>query len=193
MQAVCVFCGSNPGIDPRFLEGARALGAVLASSGRTLVYGGAKVGLMGAVADAALAGGGKVIGVLPQALVEREVAHSGLTELHVVSGMHERKKMMAGLADAFITMPGGLGTLEELFEMWTWAQLGLHRKPIGLLGPKAFFAPLLHYLDQLVAEGFVRPDHRERIALEEQPEPLLDWLERHEVAAAPKWLDGAIT
>ncbi len=175
------------------MEGAKALGTALAASGRVLVYGGAKVGLMGAVADAALASGGKVIGVLPQALVEREVAHRGLTELHIVSGMHERKKMMAGLADAFITMPGGLGTLEELFEVWTWANLGLHQKPLGLLGPKTFFAPLLQYLDQLVAQGFVRPEQRDRIAIEERPEPLLEWLERREPVIAPKWLNGSIT
>jgi uncharacterized protein (TIGR00730 family) len=168
------------------LEWARALGEALAATNRVLVYGGAKVGLMGAIADSVLASGGKVIGVLPQSLVEREVAHRGLTELHIVSSMHERKTMMAGFADAFIAMPGGLGTLEELFEMWTWAQLGLHQKPIGMLGSKTFFSPLLEFLDQLVSQGFVRPEHRQMVALEEDPYALLERLERHEPISVPK-------
>lgn len=178
MQTVCVFCGANSGVDARYLQGARHLGEALAATNRVLVYGGAKVGLMGAIADTVLAGGGKVIGVLPQSLVEREVAHQGLTELHIVPGMHERKTMMAGFADAFIMMPGGLGTLEEFFEVWTWSQLGLHRKPIGILGPQAFFAPLLAYLDHLVSEGFVRPEHRQLVVLEEEPNALLQRLAR---------------
>jgi uncharacterized protein (TIGR00730 family) len=193
MRAVCVFCGSSVGAEARFLDDARALGEALAASGRTLVYGGAKVGLMGAVADAVLAGGGKVIGVLPQVLVEREVAHRGLTELHVVSSMHERKMMMADSADAFIAMPGGLGTLEELFEVWTWAQLGLHQKPLGLFGPRTFFAPLLQYLDQLVVQKFVRAEHRQLVTLDEDPRALLEWLESREVAAARKRIDGSVT
>lgn len=176
MQTVCVFCGANPGIDPQFLQGARALGEALAATGRALVYGGAKVGLMGALADSVLAGGGKAIGVLPQSLVDREVAHRGLTELHIVSSMHERKTMMAAFADAFVMMPGGLGTLEEFFEVWTWAQLGLHRKPIGIFGPRAFFSPLLAYLDHLVSQGFVRPEHRRMVTLEENPNALLERL-----------------
>lgn len=178
MQSVCVFCGANSGIDPRYLQGARDLGRALAATNRALVYGGAKVGLMGAIADTVLAGGGKVIGVLPQSLVDREVAHRGLTELHIVSGMHERKTMMAGFADAFIMMPGGLGTLEEFFEVWTWAQLGLHQKPIGILGARAFFSPLLAYLDHLVAEGFVRAEHRKMVVLEEDANTLLERLAR---------------
>lgn len=178
MQAVCVFCGANSGIDPQFLQGARALGEALAATQRTLVYGGAKVGLMGAIADRALEAGGKVIGVLPQSLVEREVAHGGLTQLHIVSSMHERKTMMARLSDAFIMMPGGLGTLEEFFEVWTWAQLGLHQKPIGVFGPASFFSPLVAYLDHLVTQGFVRPEHRRMVALEEDPYSLLERLER---------------
>jgi uncharacterized protein (TIGR00730 family) len=178
MQTVCVFCGANPGVDPGFLEGARALGQALAATNRGLVYGGANVGLMGALADAVLAASGKVIGVLPQSLVDREVAHPGLTQLHIVSSMHERKTMMARFADAFIMMPGGLGTLEEFFEVWTWAQLGLHRKPIGIFGSKAFFSPLLAYLDHLVAQGFVRPEHRQMVTLEEDPNALLALLAR---------------
>jgi uncharacterized protein (TIGR00730 family) len=173
MQAVCVFCGASPGSDLHYLQAARALGEALAATNRVLVYGGAKVGLMGAIADTVLGAGGKVIGVMPQSLVEREVAHDGLTELHVVSSMHERKTMMAGFADAFIMMPGGLGTLEEFFEVWTWAQLGLHRKPLGIFGSKAFFSPLLAYLDQLVAQGFVRPEHRQMVTLDEDPNALL--------------------
>ena len=189
MKTVCVFCGASTGVDPSFLQGARALGERIAATERVLVYGGAKVGLMGAIADSALAAGGKVIGVLPQSLVDREVAHPGLTELHIVSGMHERKTMMAGFADAFIALPGGLGTLEEFFEVWTWAQLGLHQKPLGLLGPRAFFAPLVAYLDHLVAQGFVRPEHRQMVAFEQDPSALLERLEHHVPTVVPKWID----
>lgn len=188
MQAVCVFCGSSPGNDPSFVAGARALGQAIATTGRRLVYGGAKAGLMGAVADAALAAGGKVIGVLPQALVDREVAHQGLTELHIVTSMHERKMLMAERSDAFIAMPGGLGTLEEFFEVWTWAQLGLHQKPIGMFGSRAFFAPLLDYLDSLVRQGFVRPEYRQMVELEEEPHAMLERLEAHQPASVPKWI-----
>ena len=189
MRTVCVFCGSSPGADPSFLAGARALGQAIAATERVLVYGGAKVGLMGAVADSVLGAGGKAIGVIPQALVDREVAHGGLTELHVVSSMHERKMLMADLSDAFVAMPGGLGTLEELFEVWTWAQLGLHQKPIGLFGPTAFFAPLLQYLDHLVTQRFVRPEYRRMVTLDEDALTLLDRLDRHEPSAVPKWIE----
>lgn len=193
MRSVCVFCGSSPGADPRYIEGARLLGHAIATSNRALVYGGAKVGLMGAVADAALAAGGRVVGVLPQALVEKELAHPDLTELHIVSSMHERKQLMADRADAFVAMPGGLGTLEELFEVWTWAQLGIHQKPLGLFGPRDFFAPLLRYLDHLVHERFVRPQHRELIAVEESAEALLERLARHQPVPSPQWLDRSET
>jgi uncharacterized protein (TIGR00730 family) len=175
------------------VEAARALGQAIATSGRTLVYGGAKVGLMGAMADAALVAGGKVVGVLPQALVDREVAHRGLTELHIVSSMHERKQLMADRADAFVAMPGGLGTLEELFEVWTWAQLGLHRKPIALFGSREFFAPLLQYLDHLVAQRFVRPEHREMVTVEDDASALLERLAQHEPALLPKWIERSET
>jgi len=178
MRSVCVFCGSSPGADPAYLEGARALGEAIAATNRVLVYGGAKLGLMGAIADTVLAAGGEVIGVLPQSLVDKEVAHRGLTQLHIVHSMHERKTMMAGFSDAFVAMPGGLGTLEELFEVWTWSQLGLHRKPIGMFGPRAFFSPLLTYLDHLVAQGFVRKEHREAVTLDEDPYALLERLEQ---------------
>src|ERR1041384_5028744 len=193
MRAVCVFCGSNLGADPRFLESARALGHAIAESGRILVYGGAKVGLMGAVADSALAAGGSVVGVLPQALVDRELAHRGLTELHIVSSMHERKQLMADRAEAFVALPGGLGTLEELFEVWTWAQLGIHQKPLGLFGPRDFFAPLVQYLDHLVTQRFVKPQHRALVTVEEDAQVLLARLVQHEPVASPKWLDRSET
>jgi uncharacterized protein (TIGR00730 family) len=189
MRNICVYCGSSPGADPLFIAGAKALGKAIAGTDRVLVYGGAKVGLMGALADSALAAGGKVIGVVPRALVEKKVAHDSLTELHVVSSMHERKGMMAELGDAFIAMPGGLGTLEEFFEMWTWAQLGLHQKPLGLLGAKDFFAPLLQFLDGLVSQRFLRPEHRQMAFVEQDPVLLLQLFERYKVASVPKWID----
>lgn len=189
MRTVCVFCGANPGADPSFLAAAEGLGEAIAKSGRTLVYGGARVGLMGALADAALASGGSVIGVIPQGLVDKEVAHRGLSELHVVAGMHERKMLMAALAEAFIAMPGGLGTLEEFFEVWTWAQLGLHEKPLGMFGPSSFFAPLLAYLDSLVAQKFVRPEHRQMVSLDEDAAALLARLEAYRPVSLPKWVD----
>ena len=193
MRKVCVFCGSSPGADPAFIGAAKALGRAIAGSGRVLVYGGASVGLMGALADAVLEAGGDAIGVMPQALVDREVAHNGLTALHVVTSMHERKTLMAELADAFIAMPGGLGTLEEFFEVWTWAQLGLHEKPLGMLGPQEFFFPLFQFLDGLVAQRFLRPEHREMIAVEENPSVLLETLARHRPTTAAKWLDRPVT
>ena len=191
MRKVCVFCGSSPGADPTFITAAKALGEAIAGTGRVLVYGGASVGLMGALADAVLEGGGHAIGVMPQALVDREVAHKGLTELHVVSSMHARKTLMAELADAFIAMPGGLGTLEEFFEVWTWAQLGLHQKPLGILGPEEFFFPLFQFLDGLVSQRFLRPEHREMISVAENPLELLENLARRRPTIAPKWLDRA--
>ncbi len=160
MKRICLFCGSSPGVRPAYLDFARDFGTDLASRGLDLVYGGGRIGLMGAVADAVLAAGGKVIGVIPRSLADREVAHAGLTELHLVDTMHERKALMADLADGFAALPGGLGTLDEWFEIWTWAQLGYHQKPIGLLNFEGFFDPLLTFLDRLVAEGFVRPEHR---------------------------------
>jgi uncharacterized protein (TIGR00730 family) len=155
MKAVCVFCGSSAGRDPAYREAAVSAGHALARAGLSLVYGGGKVGLMGAVADAALAAGGRVVGVMPRALAEREIAHTGLSELHVVETMHERKTRMADLSDGFIALPGGAGTLEELFEQWTWAQLGIHGKPCGLLNAKGYFQPLIAMIERAVAEGFV--------------------------------------
>jgi uncharacterized protein (TIGR00730 family) len=189
MRNICVYCGSSPGADPLFMTSAKALGRAIAETDRVLVYGGARVGLMGALADSVLASGGKVIGVVPHALVEKNVAHESLTELHVVSSMHERKAMMAELADAFIAMPGGLGTLEEFFEMWTWAQLGFHQKPLGLLGAQNFFAPLLQFLDVLVAQRFLRPEHRQLPFVEQDPIRLLQLLAGYTAPIVSKWID----
>ena len=146
LQRVCVYCASNDGARPEYVAAAREIGTLIAQQGSALVFGGGRVGLMGAMADAALAAGGEVIGVMPHGLVEREVAHRGLTALHVVDSMHERKALLSDMADAFITLPGGLGTLEELFETWTWAQLGVHQKPIGLLNVAGYFGPLIDML-----------------------------------------------
>ena len=159
IRSLCVFCGASPGSDPRHVELAREVGRGLAERGIGLVYGGGRVGLMGALADAALAGGGEVTGIIPRRLVDRELAHQGVTSLVVVETLHERKAEMARLADGFIALPGGLGTLEELAEVASWAQLGLHAKPIGLLGVGDYWAALLAWLDRAVAEGFVQDDH----------------------------------
>ena len=176
MRSVCVYCGSSPGVDPAFADAAGEVGRLLVASGRTLVYGGGRVGLMGVVADAALAAGGRVIGVIPQALVDKEVAHHGLSELRVVGSMHERKALMADLSDGFLALPGGFGTADELFEILTWAQLGLHAKPVGLLNVAGFFRPLLAWLDHTVATGFLRPRHRRLLLEAETPDRLLDQL-----------------
>jgi uncharacterized protein (TIGR00730 family) len=190
LAAVCVFSGSNPGARPAYLEAATDLGTRLATGGQRLVYGGARVGLMGAVADAALAAGGEVVGVIPQHLVDREVAHDGLTELHVTASMHERKALMADLADGFVALPGGLGTLEELAEVLTWSQLGLQSKPCGLLDVADFFAPLLAFLDHTVTERFVAPQHRALVLSAPDAASLLDLLAGWEpTPAGEKWLD----
>ena len=192
-SSVCVFCGSSPGARPAYRQVAALLGRALAAQGRTLVYGGGNVGLMGAVADAALAAGGRVIGVIPEHLVAREVGHSGVTELRIVSSMHERKQAMADLADTFVLLPGGLGSLEEFFEVWTWGQLGLHAKPYGLLNVEGYFDPLLAFLDHAVAERFVRPEHRDLLRVDEDPERLLARLDAHAPATLPKWIDRGST
>lgn len=176
MKRLCVFCGSQTGQRPLHGDMARQLGRLLAQRGLGLVYGGGHVGLMGLLADAALQAGGEVIGVIPQALVDKELAHGGLTALHVVASMHERKAVMADLADGFAALPGGYGTLDELFEILTWAQLGLHAKPIGLLNASGFFDPLLGWLERAVADGFVRPAHRELLHVADQPQRLLQLL-----------------
>jgi uncharacterized protein (TIGR00730 family) len=191
MRAVCVFCGSSPGGRPEYLAGAAELARELAGRGMRVVYGGAHIGLMGALADAALAEGAEVAGVIPRFLVDAEIAHRGLTELHVVGSMHERKALMAELSDAFIALPGGVGTLEEFAEVTTWAQLGLHAKPTGLLNLLGYFDHLLRFLDQAVAERFVRPAHRQLVVASAQPAALLSAMERWQPPATPKWLaDG---
>jgi len=188
MRRVCVFCGSSPGRRPAYGRAARSLGAAIAGRGLGLVYGGSSIGLMGALADAALEGGGEVLGVLPRALARREIAHRGLTRLEVVSSMHARKARMAGLADAFVALPGGLGTLEELAEVLTWGYLGIHRKPMGLLDVAGYWTPLIAFLDHAVAEGFLRPEHRKLVVVERSPGRLLERLSRHKVPLAPRWI-----
>src|SRR3954471_11403967 len=186
MERLCVFCGSSLGRAPAYAASAAQLGRVLAQRGIGLVYGGGRVGLMGVLADAALAAGGEVIGVIPQALVERELGHRGLTQLRVVDSMHARKALMGELAAGFIALPGGIGTLEELFEVWSWAQLGLHRKPCGLLDVDGFFAPLVGFLDGQVEEGFIHPTYRAMLAVASTPEALLDAFAAYE-PPAEKW------
>jgi uncharacterized protein (TIGR00730 family) len=172
-SSLCVFCGSSSGTDPSFAERARDFGTFLAKARIRVVYGGGHVGLMGTLADAALAAGGEVVGVIPQKLVERELAHAGLTELHVVTTMHERKALMAALSEAFVALPGGLGTLEEFFEVWTWAQLGYHDKPLGLLDVRGYFTPLLAFLRHAVAQRFISETELYRVTHETDAERLL--------------------
>jgi uncharacterized protein (TIGR00730 family) len=193
MKRVCVFAGSSAGNRPEYLAAAEDLGRVLAARGIGLVYGGARVGLMGAVADAVLADGGQVIGVIPQALVEKEVAHDGLTDLRVVTTMHERKALMAELADGFIALPGGWGTLDEFFEILTWAQLGLHEKPCGLLNVQGYYDGLLSFLEHSTAEGFVRREYRAMISVSESPAALLDALHKYAPPTVEKWIDVSAT
>lgn len=187
IKAVCVFCGSSSGAGRRYVDAATSLGEHLARSGILVVYGGAHVGTMGVLADAALAAGGEVVGVIPEGMVEREIAHTGLTELHVVADMHERKALMAERADAFIALPGGAGTLEELFEVWTWAQLGLHAKPIGLLDIDGFYQPLRAMADHMVDEGFLRATHRDTLLFDTDPARLLRGLAEHQLPQVDKW------
>jgi uncharacterized protein (TIGR00730 family) len=186
---VLVFCGSSPGARPEYAAAADELGRLLAQRGLGLVYGGARVGLMGAVADGALARSGEVIGVIPGQLVEHEIAHTGLTELREVTTMHERKALMAELSDAVIALPGGTGTLDELFELFTWSQLGLHRKPIGLLDVAGYWQPLLALLDHMVTERLLRAEHRDTLLVSTDPADLLDALAGYEHRATDKWLD----
>jgi uncharacterized protein (TIGR00730 family) len=173
LKRICVFCGANAGRDPAYREAAQALGTTLAREGLGLVYGGASIGLMGAVADAARAAGGEVIGVIPRALMKREIAHAGLADLRVVGSMHERKALMAELADGFVALPGGVGTLEELFEVWTWVHLGLHRKPCALLDVAGFYSGLARFIDHVESEGFLREGVREMLLVERDPAALL--------------------
>lgn len=188
MKSVCVFCGSSFGTKAAYANAARDTGRAIAEQGLTLVYGGAKVGLMGAVADAALEAGGTVIGVLPTSLQEKELAHEGLSELHIVSSMHERKALMAEKSDAFLTLPGGAGTMEELFEVWTWGQLGLHLKPCGFLNTDGFYDKLLDFLDYQTAEGFMKPVMRQMVQAAPTPAELLELFRGYQPPATPKWI-----
>jgi uncharacterized protein (TIGR00730 family) len=189
VRRVCVYAGSNHGSDPEYAEAARALATLLAERGIGLVYGGGRVGLMGVLADAALAGGGEVIGVMPRALVDREIGHRGLTELRVVDSMHERKALMAELADAFVAVPGGIGTLEELIEVYTWSQLGIHHKACGVLNVRGYYDHLAAFLDHAVSEGFLRPQHRAVLSVAGDPAELLDRLAAYEPPTVGKWLE----
>ncbi|HET8537876.1 MAG TPA: TIGR00730 family Rossman fold protein [Solirubrobacteraceae bacterium] len=188
---LCIFCGSSPGARPDYGAATEELARLLAERGIGIVYGGASVGLMGLLADTALAAGGEVIGVIPAALQRKEIGHTGLTHLEVVSSMHERKALMAELSNGFIALPGGSGTLEELFEVFTWSQLGLHRKACALLNVAGYYAGLETFLDHAVNERFLRPEHRAMLLCEDTPEAVLDALERFEPPVVDKWLDRA--
>jgi uncharacterized protein (TIGR00730 family) len=189
MKRVCVFCGSNKGARVEYVSAAKAMGQALVKRNIGLVYGGGNVGLMGVIADAMLAEGGEVIGVIPQALVAREVAHQHLTEQRIVGTMHERKALMAELSDAFIAMPGGMGTFDEFCEILTWAQLGIHQKPCGVLNVEDYFTPLLTMFDHAMQEGFLRAEHRALVLEASAPEQLLDALAKYQPQFAEKWLD----
>jgi uncharacterized protein (TIGR00730 family) len=190
MKRICVFCGSSPGVDPAYAEAATRLGATLARRGLELVYGGGTVGLMGTVANATLAAGGKVIGVIPKALQLRELAHVHLTSLHVTGSMHERKAKMAELSQGFVALPGGLGTLEEFAEIVTWAQLGIHARPCALLDVKGYWRPLVAFLDHAVEAGFVSPLHRQLVLVESDPDALLDRFAAWKAPAVERWVDS---
>lgn len=185
---LCVFCGSSAGSDPVYMEQATRLGEALARAGIGLVYGGASVGLMGAVADAALANGGEVIGVIPHALKQKEIAHPGLQDLRVVNSMHERKALMAELSDGFIAMPGGVGTLEELFEVWTWAQLGYHEKPCALFNVNGFYDGLSAFLAHVVNQAFLKDEHRQMVIVKDDVAGLLDAIHTYEPPKVVKWV-----
>ena len=189
IKRLAVFCGSNPGARPEYVEGARALGRLLCERGIGVVYGGSSVGMMAALADAVLDDLGDIIGVIPKMLVEREVAHRTLTDLRIVDSMHERKALIAELSDGFVALPGGIGTLEEFFEIWTWAQLGVHQKPCGLLNIAGYFDPLLRCLDRAVEEKFVRNVHRSMVVVESEPQRLLERFESYEPPNVVKWID----
>jgi len=187
MRRVCVYCGSSSGANPVHREAAEQLGALLAGRGIGLVYGGGNVGLMGAVADGALQAGGEVIGVIPAALMEKELGHTGVTKLHVVASMHERKQLMADLSDGFIALPGGIGTLEELFETFTWLQLGFHGKPVGLLNVLGFYDHLLAFLRHATAEEFLRPSHLDSLLVETDASELLERMAHFHAPMLSKW------
>jgi uncharacterized protein (TIGR00730 family) len=189
LSSICVFCGSNGGAHPAYLAAAKTVGEGLAKRGIRVVYGGGRVGMMGAVADAARAAGGEVVGVIPQQIFDLEIGHTGLDDLRVVSSMHERKALMAELADAFVALPGGIGTLEELFEVYTWAQLGLHAKPLALLDVAGYYQPLAAFLDHAVAQRFLRPETRAMLTVADDLDGLLETLADWRPAPMHKWID----
>ncbi len=193
MKRICVFAGSNSGARGEYVAAAKELGRALAQAKLGTVYGGARIGLMGALADAALSGGAHVIGVIPEALVAKEVAHRALSELRVVKSMHERKAMMADLADGFVALPGGWGTVEELFEILTWAQLGFHRKPCGLLNVHGYFDKLLSFVEHSMDEGFVRREQRAMILVSDSPDELLEAMAAYKAPVVEKWIGRAQT
>jgi uncharacterized protein (TIGR00730 family) len=190
INSLCVYCGSSPGRRPVYVEAARHIARVLVQHGIRLVYGGARVGVMGALADAALAAGGEVTGIIPRALAGKEIAHDGLTELIVVESMHARKTLMAEKADGFVALPGGIGTLEELFEIWTWSQLGFQQKPCGLLNVAGYYDGLLAFIEHAVAEGYMQASHRQILSVETDPEALLQRFTEYVPSAQPKWLQA---
>lgn len=190
MNSICVFCGSSLGNDPIYQQMAQATGQAIAAQGKTLVYGGGRSGLMGVVADSALQAGGRVIGVIPNALVDRELAHTGLTELHIVNNMHERKTKMAELSDAFVALPGGAGTLEEIFEQWTWSQLGIHQKPCAFLNVDGFYDDLIKMLYASVERGFSQERFVDRLIVAEQIKDILVAFSAYQ-PATPKWMSTA--
>jgi uncharacterized protein (TIGR00730 family) len=187
-KRICVFCGSSHGANPAYTEAAKNLGGELARRGIELVYGGGNVGLMGVVADAVLAAGGQVIGVIPEALMAKELGHKGIQDLRVVKTMHERKAMMAELSDGFIALPGGIGTFEEFFEIVTWAQLGFHAKPCALLNVNGFYDPLLRLVDHAIEERFIKPTQRRILIVESETKALLHHMEHQHVPVEPKWI-----
>lgn len=187
MKALCVYCGSSLGRRPEYADGAKAMAQALVRRELQLVYGGASVGIMGLLADTVLELGGRATGVIPESLLKKEVAHDGLNELHVTQSMHERKTLMAELSDGFIALPGGIGTLEEMFEIWTWAQLGFHKKPVGLLNVAGYYDSLVQLIDDSVDEGFVKPLHRKMFAVESDPDQLLDRFEAYQPPHGDKW------
>jgi uncharacterized protein (TIGR00730 family) len=193
MKRVCVFCGSNSGNDPVYLQTATAVGEFLAGNGIELVYGGGRVGLMGKIADTVMAGGGKVIGVIPEALAIKEIAHEGLTDLHIVDSMHERKAMMADLSDGFIAMPGGFGTFEEFCEILTWAQLGIHQKPCALLNVNGFYDHLIALFDNSMKQSFIREEHRRLVLVENEIETLFQMMKDYRPPVIEKWIDRQAT
>ena len=189
VRRLAIFCGSSPGARPEYVKGARAFGVMLANRGIGVVYGGSSVGLMSAIAESVLDELGDIIGVIPKMLVEREVAHKTLSDLRIVGSMHERKALIAELSDGFVALPGGIGTLEEIFEIWTWAQLGMHQKPCGLLNIAGYFDPLLEFLDRAVEEKFVRDVHRSMLIVESDPSTLLARFEAYEPPRVVKWIN----